>query len=200
MIEIDGKVLSRELFTESFVCDLAACKGACCVEGDSGAPLTEKEVKKVEEIYPQVKPYLTMDGIESIEKQGTSTVDPYDGESVTPLINNKACAYTVFDQNGTAKCGIEQAYREGAIDFQKPVSCHLYPIRITSYRKFDAVNYHKWGICDPARTCGAKLKVKVYHFCKSGLIRKYGKPFFEKIVEADKLMEKEEFIQNSGKS
>lgn len=188
MIMIDDKLVSDELFEKKFVCDLGACKGACCVEGESGAPLEEDELDILEEIIDEVKPYMRKEGIDAIEKSGLYEIDT-DGEYVTPLVNGKECAYVTFDKTGTAKCSIEQAHRDGRIDFPKPISCHLYPIRITELKDFTALNFHHWPICKPAHTCGAKLDVKVYRFLKEPLTRKYGESFFEKVEAANNLLE-----------
>lgn len=186
MIDIDNKVLSRELFTKKFVCELSSCKGACCVEGDSGAPLEKGEPEILETELPNILPYLNEAGIKAIKEQGPYVTDKLDGELVTPLVNNKECAYTIFDDDGTAKCGIEKAYRDGKTTFHKPISCHLYPIRVTKFQKFEAVNYNHWDICSPARTCGADLNMKVFRFLKEPIIRKYGKEFYEKMKIIDK--------------
>lgn len=183
MIMIDDKLVSDELFEKKFVCDLGACKGACCVEGESGAPLEEEELDILEEIIDDVKPYMRKEGLASIEKHGLYEIDT-DGEYVTPLVEGKECAYVSFDKNGTAKCAIEQAYRDGKINFPKPISCHLYPIRITELKDFTALNFHHWPICAPAHSCGAKLDVKVYRFLKEPIERKFGKLFFEKLEAA----------------
>jgi len=185
MIDIDGKIISREVFSQKFVCDLSACKGACCVEGDSGAPLDKEESVLLSQNIEKIKPFISNKGIEAIENQGASVVDPYDNELVTPLIDGNECAYTVFDENGTAKCGIENAYKSGAIGFNKPISCHLYPIRLNKYQNFVAVNYHKWPICKPAIDCGVKLNVKVYKFLKEPIIRKFGDDFYNKLQDVD---------------
>lgn len=185
MIEIEGKIISRELFTEKFICDLNACKGACCVEGDSGAPLTEEEATLIAENVEKIYPFLPETGKDAIVKQGAFVKDPIDGELVTPLANGKECAFTVFDENNTAKCGIEIAFKQNAIDFNKPISCHLYPIRLHQYSKFLAVNYHQWQICKAAVTCGIKHQVKVYEFLKEPLIRKFGEPFYKQLQEVD---------------
>jgi hypothetical protein len=185
MIDIDGKIISREVFSQKFVCDLSACKGACCVEGDSGAPLEKDEADLLKENFEKIKPFISPQGIEAINNHGTSVIDSYDGELVTPLIEGKECAYTVFDKDGTAKCGIENAYKAGEISFIKPISCHLYPIRLNKYQNFIAVNYHKWPICKPALTCGAKLNVKVYKFLKEPLVRKFGQEFYNKLEVVD---------------
>lgn len=190
MIQIDDKLISEDLFSEKFVCDLTKCKGICCVEGDAGAPLDEDETKILEEIYPKIKPYLRPEGIKAIEEQHTHTVD-IDGDLVTPLVNNAECAYVIFDENGYTKCGIEKAYEEGVIDYQKPISCHLYPIRIKSYSDFDAINYHEWNVCSDACALGKELNVKVYKFLKKPLIRKYGEEFYTTLSEAAEEWEKE---------
>ncbi len=184
MIELGKTIISQDLLEKDFVCNLSACKGACCVEGDAGAPLEKEEVEILAEIYPKVKPFMRPEGIEAIEKQGTAIKD-WDGEMVTPLVNGKECAYVIFDEKGITKCGIEKAYENGVVDFKKPISCHLYPIRITYYRDFDALNYHKWDICSPACTLGAELKVPVYRFLKDALIRKYGEDWYTEIEAID---------------
>lgn len=183
MIEIDGKVVSLDVLDQYFSCDLSKCKGACCVEGDAGAPVLEAEKEILLAIWPKVKPHLPTDGVQAIEEQGVWVADPNDGEAVTPLVEGKHCAYTIFER-GTAWCGIEKAWRAGEIDFQKPLSCHLYPIRIQRYPDFEAVNYERWHICKPACSCGAKQKTAVYAFCKSALVRAYGEEWYKKLKMA----------------
>ncbi len=190
MIQIDDKLISEDLFSEEFVCNLAKCKGICCVEGDAGAPLDEDETKILDEIYPKIKPYLRSEGIQAIEEQGTYTLD-FEGDLVTPLVNNAECAYVIFDEKGYTKCAIEKAYEDGVIDWQKPISCHLYPIRITEYSNFSAINYHEWNICSDACTLGKELGIKVYQFLKKPLIRKYGEDFYQTLSEAAEEWEKE---------
>lgn len=190
MIQIDDKLISEDLFSEEFVCNLAKCKGICCVEGDAGAPLDEDETKILDEIYPKIKPYLRPEGIQAIEEQGTYTLD-FEGDLVTPLVNNAECAYVIFDEKGYTKCAIEKAYEDGVIEWQKPISCHLYPIRITEYSNFSAINYHEWDICSDACTLGKELGVKVYQFLKKPLIRKYGEEFYQTLSEAAEEWEKE---------
>ena len=190
MIQIDDKLISEDLFSEEFVCNLAKCKGICCVEGDAGAPLDEDETHILDEIYPKIKPYLRPEGIQVIEEQGTYTLD-FEGDLVTPLVNNAECAYVIFDEKGYTKCAIEKAYEDGVIDWQKPISCHLYPIRITEYSNFSAINYHEWDICSDACTLGKELGVKVYQFLKKPLIRKYGEDFYQTLSEAAEEWEKE---------
>ena len=187
MIQIDDKIVSFEVFEKHFVCDLNACKGACCVEGDAGAPLTEKEIDILPHIYNELKPYMRKEGVLEIEEQGFFVVDS-DGDNTTPLVNNNECAFVVFDENGIAKCTIEQAHNDGKIEFKKPISCHLFPIRIKEYRDFDAVNYEAIEICTPACDCGEQLQVPVFRFLKKPLIRLYGKVWYEKLCEASKLL------------
>ena len=162
MIQVKDKIISMDVFEKQFVCDLSACKGACCVEGDSGAPLLEGEKKILEKISQKVKPYMTKEGILEIEKNGITVYDE-EGDLTTPLINNRQCVFVVED-NGVSKCGIEKAYLDKEIDFRKPISCHLFPIRIKEYTDFEAVNYEEIKICNPACKCGSKLQVPCLSF------------------------------------
>ena len=162
-------------------CDLNACKGACCVEGDSGAPLLKEEQTILEEIYKKVKPYMRKEGVSEIENQGVAVYD-FEGDLTTPLVNNKECAF-VFFEKGISKCSIEKAYIDGKTDFKKPISCHLFPIRTTEYRDFEAVNYEEINICKPACECGSKLKAPLYVFLKEPLIRKYGERWYQKLLK-----------------
>lgn len=184
MIQIEDKLISEDIFAEEFVCNLSKCKGACCVEGDIGAPLEKGEAEILEDIYEKIKPYLTEEGIEAIEEQGKWEIDPMDGEYVTPMVKGRECAYVTFDENGITKCGIEKAYEDGAVNWQKPISCHLYPIRVKEYSAFTALNYHEWPICSDACELGKELQVPVYKFLKTPLIRKYGEEFYEILSEA----------------
>lgn len=185
MIAIDDKLISEDIITEHFLCNLDACKGACCVKGDAGAPLELDELPILEEIYSHIRPYLTEEGIQSIEMQGKyiSDHETHSGYA-TPLINGGACVYIVFDENNIAGCGIHKAYIEGKINWQKPISCHLYPIRISKYPDFEAVNYERWSICKPGCKFGKSQKVKLYEFLREPLIRKYGESFFEQLKAA----------------
>lgn len=180
MFQLRKTIVSEDLLEKDFVCNLSACKGACCVDGEAGAPLTEEETKKLEEIYPKVKPLLRKEGIEVIEKEGAWITSDFD-ELETPLINHKECAYVIFDNNKTALCGIEEAYNQGVIDWKKPISCHLYPVRVKEYSEFAAVNYNKWDICDDACVLGKELQVPVYKFVKEALIRKFGETWYEEL-------------------
>ncbi|MDM8160793.1 DUF3109 family protein [Labilibaculum sp. K2S] len=192
MLQIGKAIVSLDVIEKKFICDISKCCGACCVEGDSGAPLEEEEKLIIEEIYPVIEEYLTEKGIDEIEKQGKTVIDS-DGDLVTPIINNKECVYTVFE-NGSAQCGIEKAFFDGKINFRKPISCQLYPIRIQKYEEFDAVNYNKWDICKPARELGFKNGTPVYVFLKEPLIRKYGEEWYKELQYAaehiDEIMKK----------
>lgn len=189
MIEIGRTIISREVLKQKFVCDLLKCKGACCVEGESGAPLTSEEAKLIEQEYPNFEEYLPLNHREEIQKQGFSVVDK-DNDTVTPLVEKHQCAYSFFDEKGIVKCGIEKAFMEGKSSFRKPVSCHLYPIRITSYKRFDAVNYEEIDICKPGRECGHSMQVPLYSFLKEPLIRKYGAEWYRELEIAAGYLEK----------
>jgi len=180
MFQLGKTIVSEEIIENDFVCNLAACKGACCVDGDAGAPLEDKETEILVDIYAKVKPFLSPEGIKVIEDVG-AFVKGDDGEWETPLVNGSACAYVFFDDKNTAKCGIEEAYNKGKISWKKPVSCHLYPIRIREYTELTAVNYHKWQICDPACSLGEELQVPVYKFVKEALIRKFGADWYSEL-------------------
>lgn len=183
MILVDKAVISDDVKDKFFVCNLEACKGACCVEGDAGAPLEDEETDILEEIYPLVKGYLTEEGRKAIEEQGTWVIDK-DGDKGTPTIgDNRECAYALRDEKGVLKCGIEQAYLDNKIEFKKPISCHMYPIRVTKYDDFDALNYDRWDICSPACSLGETLGVPVYKFLKDALVRKYGEEWYGKLVQ-----------------
>lgn len=188
MFQLNKTIVSEEILEKEFVCNLSACLGACCVDGDAGAPLDEEETKILAEIYPKIKAYLRPEGIQAIEEQGTHIVSEF-GELETPLIEGKDCAYVIFDGK-TALCGIEQAYNEGIVTWKKPVSCHLYPIRVKEYSDFSAVNYHKWHICSDACSLGAELGVPVYQFVKEALVRKFGQEWFDELDKVAQEMRK----------
>ena len=180
MFQLEKTIISEDILDKEFVCNLQACKGACCIEGEAGAPVETHEREILNEIFPKIKHLLTPDGVKAIENQGTYTTNPK-GEFETTLIEGGACAYVVFDNNGIAGCGIEKAYNNGIINFPKPVSCHLYPIRVTEYSSLTAVNYHSWPICNDACVLGKKLKTPAYKFVKQALIRKFGKHWYDEL-------------------
>lgn len=185
MIIVDNAVLSDDLKEKHFVCDLNKCKGACCVEGDLGAPLEKEELTILDKSLDIIKPYLSQQGKDYIEVQGPYILDE-EGDYSTTTIEDKECAFAIYDDKNILKCGIEQAYLDGKIAWQKPISCHLYPIRITKYDHYDALNYDRWDICNPACKLGDELKVPVYKFLKGPLVRKYGEDWYlslEKEIE-----------------
>jgi len=186
MIQIDDKLISREIFDRKFVCDLSACKGACCIEGDAGAPLTLEEIDIIEEGLDKIKPHMREEGVKAIEESGVFYMDQ-DNEPVTTLVNEKECAFVYFDDQGITKCSIEKAYLEGDLSFKKPISCHLYPIRVAKFNKYQALNYSEWDICKPACDCGEKLQVPVYKFLKEPIIRKWGESFYEELEKVNEL-------------
>lgn len=183
MIEVGNVLVHEDVVRENFVCNLKKCKGACCLEGDSGAPLNHDELHILDEIYPKVKPFMTAKGIATVEETGTYVTD-FEGDYTTPCVDtNKECAYVTWE-NGITKCAIEKAYEYGAISWKKPMSCHLYPIRITKYPEFDVLNYDRWSICSPACSFGNELKVHVHEFLKEPLIRKFGEEWYKELEEA----------------
>ena len=189
MLQIDDTIISLDLLDEKFVCDLTSCKGICCIEGDDGAPLVPEEVKIIEDLLPLIWDDLSEVSKEVINKQGVSYIDD-DGESVTSIVNGAECVFTFTDADGICKCAIEKAFREGKTSFYKPISCHLYPVRLQKYDEFLAVDYLRWNVCNCARKLGGKLKVPVYQFLKEPLIRKFGSEWFEQLEIADTELKK----------
>lgn len=191
MYAIDKTLVSKDLLDREFVCDLAACKGACCIKGDAGAPLEDHEIEILEEMNDSIKPYMDGPGKRKVEQDGVFEIDK-DGDKGTVLLEDGRCAYALHGTDGIYSCAIEKANADGVINFKKPVSCHLYPVRITKYPSYDAVNYDKWDICKPACDCGAKLKVPLYQFVKEGLIRKFGNAWYKELKLIDELSRSED--------
>jgi len=182
MLEVGNVLVSEDVVKEEFVCNLSSCKGACCVEGDLGAPLEEEELVLIDDVIEKVKKYLCKEAIEVLEKEGGYLKDE-DGDMSTTTIDGKECAFAFYDENKTLKCSIEQAYLDGNTDFKKPISCHLYPIRVVKLPDYEALNYDRWHICSSACSLGKELEVPVYKFLKEPLIRRYGERWYEKLVE-----------------
>lgn len=187
MLLIDNVWVTDGVLERRFICDLNACRGACCVAGDEGAPLDEAEVEQLQVDLEEIKPFLTEAGRTALDEQGVS-YESKEGLRTT-LRNDRACAFVQFDEKGIAKCGIEQAYEAGATPFRKPISCHLYPIRVQKLSDGEALNYNEWDICDPACKLGEEMKMPVYRFLKTALIRKYGQAFYEALEEGAELNE-----------
>ena len=177
MVEIEDKIISDELFEKKFVCDLQKCKGGCCVEGDSGAPLKSKEIKEIATNLSIIKSEMSTKGLNAIKNNDFHYVDS-DGDKVTKLVDGKECVFVVFDKNNIAKCSIESAYRINKINVNKPISCHLYPVRVKKYDSFTAVNVDSWHVCKPACECGTELNVPVFKFLKDAIVRSWGLDFF----------------------
>ena len=191
MIEIDDKIVSADILRECFTCDLGKCKGICCVEGDAGAPLELEEVDELEENYQAYAPYMTEQGRREVERQGFMVVDS-DGDYTTPLVNNAECAYA-FEENGITFCAIERAYREGKCSFLKPISCHLYPIRVMKFSNGTyGLNYHRWGVCHDAVECGRKIGLPIYKALKEPIIRRFGEEFYHALECAEELIKEQE--------
>lgn len=187
MIQIDDKIVSRDILEVKFCCDLAQCKGICCVEGNAGAPLEIDEVDILEKEYENYKPYMTSEGIASIEKNGFMVVDE-DGDYTTPLVNNAECAYSVT-KGGITFCAIEKAYKDGKTSFIKPISCHLYPIRLATFNNgYIGLNYHRWDVCSGALANGRKLGIPMYKMLKEAITRRFGEEFYNDLEAAAEML------------
>ena len=183
MLQIKDTLVSLDLAEQFFLCDLDSCLGECCIEGDAGAPITKEEYEKLKEILPIVWDDLMPQAQEEIKNNGVGYIDE-EGDLVTSIVNNRNCVFTCYAPGGMCQCAIEKAYREGRTDFYKPISCHLYPLRLTEYPTFTAVNYHRWKICKCAEILGRKEGVRVYQFLKEPLIRRFGKEWYDELCLA----------------
>lgn len=180
MIQIQHTLVSLDLIEKYFVCDLDACLGACCIEGDAGAPLTRRESDRIAEIYPEIRGEMAPRAVEAVEEEGVSYTDP-DGDLVTQIVDGRDCAFTCYAPGGKCLCALEKAFREGRIPDVKPMSCRLYPVRLKEYDGFTAVNMHHWKICRPAETLGRKLGVRAYEFLKGPLTARFGKEWYDEL-------------------
>ena len=180
MLQIGDTLVSLDLAERFFCCDLDACHGECCIEGDAGAPITENEKKELERLLPEINDELLPQAQEVIRRQGVSYVDE-EGDMVTSIIDGRNCVFTCFAPGGMCQCAIEKAYRDGRVAMRKPISCYLYPLRITEYPSFTAVNYHRWKICRPAEALGRKLGLRLYQFLKEPLIQRFGKEWYDEL-------------------
>ena len=180
MFQLWDTLVSEDLLKEHFACDLSQCKGACCVEGEAGAPLSAEEVQQLAKDYDAIAPFLNEAGRKAIAAQGTSNVAK-DKSVETPLVDGAACAYATFDECGWAHCGIEQAHQAGAVDWKKPISCHLYPVRVKDYSVFTAVNYHRWQICSAGCANGKQIQMPLYRFVAEALQKKFGADWFAEL-------------------
>ena len=183
MLQIQNALVSLDVIEKFFVCNLDKCLGECCMEGDAGAPITEQEYAQLKEILPEVYADLLPAARQRIDEAGVAYVDE-EGDLVTQIVEGRNCVFTCYGEGGMCMCAIEKAYREGRIDFYKPISCHLYPLRLTDYPSFTAVNYHSWKICKAAEVLGRAKGVRVYQFLKEPLIRRFGKEWYDELVLA----------------
>ena len=191
---VDDCIVSDHLADLCFCCDWERCKGACCVEGDCGAPLEADEIAVLERIYPAVKLYMTAEGVAVVEREGVSALD-VDKLPCTPLVDNRECAYVVVE-NGLTLCAIEKAWRDGKVDFQKPVSCHLYPVRVENFGEFKAVNYHEWDICRCALAKGRQTGEPLYRYLKTPLVRRFGEAWYDELAAQCEDMKKNRNFAN----
>jgi hypothetical protein len=180
MIVIGKTVLSDDVAEKQFVCNLEKCKGACCVEGDLGAPLAEDELPTIDAILEDVRPYMSDIGRKYLDAQGPYLKDR-DGDFSTSTVDGRECVFAFYDKASILKCAFEAAFLAGKTSWPKPISCHLYPIRITQYDHYEALNYHHWHICSPACKLGEELAVPVYKFLRNPLIRKYGEDWYQEL-------------------
>ena len=194
MYQIGDVLISDEVLTERFICDLQDCKGACCIEGDAGAPLELDEVLELEEVLPVIWDGLDLQARKVINKQGVAYTDP-EGQLVTSIVNGKDCVFTCYDEQGCCFCAIEKAFREGKTKFRKPISCYLYPIRVKQVGDMEALNYNRWNICKAAVLLGLKEDVRVYEFLKEPLIRKFGEAWYQERTEAVEELKKRGYIK-----
>ncbi len=180
MLQIQNTLVSLDFIEHFFLCDLNECRGECCIEGDAGAPITEEELKTLKRLLPIVWDDLTPASKQIIKEQGVAYIDE-DGDLVTSIVNGKDCVFTTYEKNGMCLCAIEKAFREGKSDFYKPISCHLYPARLSEYSDFTAINYHRWKICRCAELLGKKKNIRIYQFLKEPLIRRFGKEWYDEL-------------------
>lgn len=191
IVQVGGVVLSMDILRQCFCCDLEACKGICCVEGEAGAPLTPKEARKIEHILPKIKQDLSPGALEVIEKQGVSYRDR-DGDLVTSIVNGKDCVFTCHDEKGICFCAIQKAKTEGRIATEKPISCFLYPIREKTFAGgLVGLNYNRWDVCWQARAKGKKLNLPVYRFLKEPLVLRFGEEWYAELERTAEQLEKE---------
>lgn len=188
LVQIGDKIISADVFKKKFVCDLVRCKGACCVEGDAGAPLSKEEVEVISQNLDDIKPYMTDEGVRVVDNLGVSSLGS-EGEHVTQLVNDGACAFVFYNEQNHALCAIEKAYLEGNIENLKPISCSLYPIRVKDFKEFTAIQYDEWSICQSACSQGESLGVPVYVFLRKPLIRVFGQEFYNELELIEKELE-----------
>ena len=182
MIILGNTLISEDVFEKEFICNLNACKGSCCIEGDAGAPVSADEKLAIEANFELIKPYLSEQSLHEMERIGAFEKDE-DNEWQTTCLQSGECNFVKRDATGLLSCGIEQSYLAGQSTIRKPISCYLYPIRIVKVGDYEALNYHKWDICSAACTLGKQEKVRVYQFLKEPLIAKFGEAWYQELCE-----------------
>jgi hypothetical protein len=185
MIIVGNALVSEDILEKKFACQIDKCKGECCVQGDAGAPLLKDEADIILDIYDKIEPYISAEGIAEIKENGFVTRDT-DGDLVTVCRSSGECVFVVYESNGIASCAIEKAHTAGDIDFKKPISCHLYPIRTKKYGSYIAMNYHHWDICNDACKAGSEMNVPVYEFLREAIIRKMCEEWYKELSEIAK--------------
>lgn len=186
MLQIQNTIVTLDLAEEFFCCDLDKCLGACCIEGDAGAPVTIDEVEKIEEALPVVEPEMLPRAVEEVRQNGVAYVDQ-EGDLVTTILDGRNCAFTCYAPGGICLCALEKAFREGKTGFKKPASCSLYPLRLTTYPTFTAVNYHRWKICRDAVANGRKKGIRLYQFLRGPLTERFGQEWYDELAQACEL-------------
>lgn len=186
MLQIQNTIVTLDLAEEFFCCDLEKCLGACCIEGDAGAPVTIDEVAKIEEALPVVEPEMLPRAVEEVRQNGVAYVDQ-EGDLVTTILDGRNCAFTCYAPGGICLCALEKAFREGKTGFKKPASCSLYPLRLTTYATFTAVNYHRWKICRDAVANGRKKEIRLYQFLRGPLTERFGQEWYDELAQACEL-------------
>lgn len=183
MLQIKDTLVTLDVAERFFCCDLEKCLGACCIEGDAGAPVTEAEVEEILKALPEIEPDMLPRAIDEIRENGVAYVDE-EGDLVTTILDGRNCAFTCYDPGGVCLCALEKAYREGRTSWKKPASCALYPLRIKEYPTFTAVNYHRWSICRDAESLGRRKGIRLYQFLKQPLIDRFGQEWYDELAEA----------------
>ncbi len=194
MLQIKDTLVSLDLIEQFFCCDLDACLGQCCIDGDAGAPVTEEECEAIRAALPVVEPLMLPRGVDEVRRNGVSYIDE-EGDLVTTIVDGRNCAFTCYAPGGKCLCALEQAWSQGKTTFRKPSSCHLYPVRLTQYPTFTAVNFHHWKICKPAHVLGRKLGLRAYQFLKEPLIARFGRDWYDELCLAA-----EEYLRQYGSS
>ena len=193
MVQIQDTIVSFDVITKEFCCDLKKCKGTCCIEGDAGAPVTADEIAQIENLLPVIREDLSPQALKVIDEQGVAYPDP-EGEMVTSIVNGRDCVFTVYGEDGCCYCAIEKAWREGRCSFMKPVSCHLYPIRVKRLGEWWGLNYDRWDVCQAAAIKGRREGIPVYKYLKEPLIRRFGQAWYDELELTVNEMKKQNVI------